>query len=784
MRTVMATCVAVCAQVAGFCSSTASANSAFATDSSCFIQDLTPSHMMIHSCTAAGGLAQIDVSTQNLATSTFFQSILISVSQLDQRLTIASGRIIANISGNTAVELNGGTGNIMAVIDGVVRGLVNVTTHSGTVSVSGTGSAERFHFQSYSGPVTLFGMNGGIKDEISAFVGHAASTGAPPSLDIAVSGPVAGPIHVEAIANANGQTGPVNISVVNVSAAGGAAAIQSNNVTGATVIAAAGTIESVSAPITADASSGAISINGLGSGKVSGGYWGAVATDRPAFGGGGAREIKNFQSIAATNIGAAVQTAGGIASVTGNGAITVTNTNTSNGPNMLFGSGTESFGIAALNTSGPTVINQNGAIYSDDWGIKATANGGSIAINGNNTVTAKRRTGIRAETGGGAISMIGNQAVTGQESGVVAWNLGLSGDVVIDGNAAMTGNSDRGLQAQARGGDIRIGQTAGNGVISGLLYGVLATNTSGANRIRLTNLATSMGAGLHSNTSTGNQTIIVAAPNGRVEGAYLGMGIVTTTGVATVENFGMITQKGDPGSVTSIGGTAYNQMFGKSIINNRRGLIGSIKTSGTQFSMFNHPSGFWLPATQAVPSSFNTPNDSVHNKGTIRLRNGVTLFGQLEKLMNWSGGLIDLQMAPGGDETLLVGNFQPMNGGKLRLEANFAAPHGTGDQTSFGTGSADTIEVAAGGLVTPAGVTQVDLLFTGVPVLNLLGTSGSLALVRSAAPALPDPGLGGISTLVPSLHYAFVADPSLKKLKFVLQDDGAGGVYLRWAPVP
>ena len=152
--------------------------------------------------------------------------------------------------------------------------------------------------------------------------------------------------------------------------------------------------------------------------------------------------------------------------------------------------------------------------------------------------------------------------------------------------------------------------------------------------------------------------------------------------------------------------------------------------------------------------------------------------------MNWSGGLIDLQMAPGGDETLLVGNFQPMNGGKLRLEANFAAPHGTGDQTSFGTGSADTIEVAAGGLVTPAGVTQVDLLFTGVPVLNLLGTSGSLALVRSAAPALPDPGLGGISTLVPSLHYAFVADPSLKKLKFVLQDDGAGGVYLRWAPVP
>lgn len=392
----------------------------------------------------------------------------------------------------------------------------------------------------------------------------------------------------------------------------------------------AGTIASVSAPITADASSGAISINGLGSGKVSGGYWGAVALDRPAFG-GGAREIKNFQSIAATNIGAAVRTAGGIASVTGNGAITVTNTNTSNGPNMLFGSGTESFGIAALNTSGPTVINQNGAIYSDDWGIKATANGGSIAINGNNTVTAKRRTGIRAETGGGAISMIGNQAVTGRKvrrGGVE------SGPVRRCGDRRQRGNDRQFRPRIAGAGAWRRHQDRPDGGQRGDLR--LALRRAGNRHIRCKPDQADKSCHVHGSRPAFQHIDrqpddhCGSAERQEVEGAYLGMGIVTTTGVATVENFGMITQRRSGRRHHQLAGPHITRCSASPSSTTAGGLIGSIKTSGTQFSMFNHPSGFWLPATQAVPSSFNTPNDSVHNKGTIRLRNGVTLFGQLE----------------------------------------------------------------------------------------------------------------------------------------------------------
>jgi hypothetical protein len=446
---------------------------------------------------------------------------------------------------------------------------------------------------------------------------------------------------------------------------------------------------------------------------------------------------------------------------------------------------------AASNFGGNILVDSNGPLKGLE-GVEAIALGtdgsnGDITISKNASITGTLVDAVRAtSSGGGDIKVVDNGIIDGKGYGVkaaTAASNATNGNVTVTGNGPTTGQVFDGILAHALlGGDVVVKT---GGASKGLVYGINALTTDGFGAGTIDVDADHNVSGTTGIIALGQAgTVLVDVASGvTVQGNGAGWGVVTgtTTGTATTTNNGIIKESPDTGAANTVGEDAFNAISGNVVLDNKASgqVIGRVWSSAVNFDFNN--AGTWIAGTGNNP--FGGADDVVNNTGKILIRDGATVFTALEDFNNLAGGIVDLTYSSGTNEILTVLNFDPQGGGILKFDLDFAGAGGLGDDhTSYGSGNADTIYVASN--VTPAGVTTIDLaVLNRATQNNLIATSGSIALVNSSAAAdLLDPGLGGLPLLIASDNYVFANDPSSGAVKFVLQEDTDGGVFLRWAP--
>jgi hypothetical protein len=450
--------------------------------------------------------------------------------------------------------------------------------------------------------------------------------------------------------------------------------------------------------------------------------------------------------------------------------------------------------VQSFAADGATLIDNNGFVHSTAfWGIEAGSLAGDITITNNAGIKGDAGDGVWAHAATGAVTVNNNQAVQGTLNGIVATTTTKA--INVQGNGAITGTATNGIFATNFNGAINIGNTAKNGAILGGVNGIWATNTgSGANNIAVDkNVTGTSTTGIIAWSATGDQTIDILGASTVVSGGVLGMNVLTTTGLATVNNDGKVKQIGDDGLPgTTLAGDGF-WSTGKVVFNNKATgeLFGDILSAGTSFDLNNKAGATWYAGEL---NSFAAITDKITNDGTIKVRDGVATFTSfigLETLQNNATGVIDMQYSSAVGENLYgIDQMIEAAGSTLKLDLDFAKAGVGDDHTSYGTGAADTIYVNK---ATPAASVIVDLNILNRTTQNsLIATSGSIALVNAngaaygpfAGAGLTDPGLGGLASLIPSTRYVFAPgdDPNSGAVKFVLQEDANGGVHLRWAP--
>ena len=464
------------------------------------------------------------------------------------------------------------------------------------------------------------------------------------------------------------------------------------------------------------------------------------------------------------------------------------------------------FGIRTRGHEADTAITVTGTLQSGGaTGIYATSTTGNIMIRGGGTgIINGGDSGIIADTRflplGGNVVISDFTAVTSVDTGI--WALADTGTVNIDSIGSVN-TGGHGVLVNSTG-TVSVGQTAAMGPIfsgqngifieqlfdsssNGSIFASATNITSGTHGIRtisweeLTQIQAS-GAiasgftGIYGTSTTGDIEINIA-PTASVRGNHFGVATETTTGLATVNNSGLISNTADTGAAHDSGATGFRAFSGRAVINNSGRLIGGIDSTGTDsFTLNNLATGVWTPSAGVI--AFNGTNDIVDNSGRINLRTGWTLFNGLETFVNQPGGHIDLSYGPGATDHLELANFATTNGSQFSFNFDAAGANNSGagfDNSTDGLGTADTIVVT--GTSAPSGTSFVNVVATsGQPTAE----TGSVSLIYTGvdltAPAATTPFLQ-------SSFFRFGSgNPTNGTIAYYLVDDGNGGLYLQWGP--
>lgn len=460
----------------------------------------------------------------------------------------------------------------------------------------------------------------------------------------------------------------------------------------------------------------------------------------------GARYITTGGITTTSNFASVTGGTTGVYSTNGTGAVNVSN-------NGVI-TGTSGWGVYATTTSGAITIDNNAAVIGGGTGVSAISSSGAINVNGNGAITGTDYWGFYASTRGAGDINIGNSAfngvITGQTLGIEARQYG-TGDINISTNADVTGTNNWGALAWSTNGNTNVNVTAGN--ITGGVIGLDAR---------------AFGSG-NVNTTIAGSSII----QGGTTGYYTG----TISGTSTTNTAGLIRSEGDTGAAGTAGGSAIVIVAGTNVINNTGQVIGRQASAGLAYTFNNTSTGVWTPGTGA--NTFANVRDTVNNAGLINVRTGTTSFNGLENLNNLAGGNINL--AYGGaaaTDNLITLGFRPQIGSSVTLNFNATAANNAAlgfDNSANGLGTADTIVVA--GAATPQARSTINLISQGTPT----SLTGSVALIYTGV-NLVAPTAG--ANLTQSANYEFGAgsNPSSGRTVYFLVDDGNGGVYLQWKP--
>ena len=733
-----------------------------------------------------------------------------------------------------SLTLNGaGTGTVAGGTEGIAifGGSPDVTINDFTSVIGGRTS---IYIDSNDGDASIQGI-GQIGDSASTEDGIYADVTNGGNLDIggtsAIGSITGGDDGVEAYTNG---TGTMTIAVGDVT--GADAGIYARTEAGDLSISATGDIvaDGWGAIDAIATTTGNVDINGNGTATATGddfGFWAetnggdmnlegfgtvtATGTAVIGFSGGGDLTISDMGNVG----GLTSDTGDGIYADGEGGNVSLTNLGTiSAGDDGVeaYTNGTGTMTIAAGDVTGADAgiytrtdagdlsISATGDIVADGWGaIDAIATTtGNVDINGNGTATATGDDfGFWAETNGGDMNLEGFGTVTATGTAVIGFSGG--GDLTISdmGNVGgLTSDTGDGIYADGEGGNVSLTNlgtiSAGDGAgiesytngtgtmtieagsnITGSDYGIYSRSEDGAMDITIASDVAVTGTattGIDA-AATGTGTTSITVDSGAtVEGG--GWGLVTG-GAASVVNSGIIRTIGDTGEATDTGlGDALWSWTGTTSVSNDGDILGQIHSDDIGLSLANNAGGTWVAGTG--DNTFDGLSDEIQNAGTILIRDGATTFVGLETFNTLSGGVVDLTYGAAATDSLTVLNLSSAAGAaySFDFDATAANNSGTGfDNSENSLGTADTIVVD--GTATPEAGTLVNVnSLAGDPT----ALTGSVSLIYTGTDlAAPDAG----ANIVASSFYSFgTTNAADAATAYYLVDDGAGGVYLQWAP--
>jgi collagen type VII alpha len=669
-----------------------------------------------------------------------------------QNITVGAGR---SVTGNTAILSTAVSDTINIANNGriastVLDGIYAQNTVSGDITVSGAGT-----YDAARNAMWLLTPTGNVN----------VGTGAAPV------GAATGALNGIVV---TGGTGDITVNATSVTGTAGNG-IWTLSGTGDQSITATGLVTAGLNGVLSGTTTGNITTSTAG---VNSTGFGVVTTTI-----GGNTAVRDTATINAVNT--AIWTSG----ATGNTTVTANNVRS-----------TGNFGIFSTSTSGNNTISTTGTIDGATNGILSVTSSGNTVVTGNGTsaVTGGIEGIYVNPTTTGNATITDFASVTGDRAGI--WTVAGSGVTSIQGNGPITGNGNWGVLSQSITGDINVGNSATNGVITGALIGLQAT--SGTGNINVTTNADVIGTGnigLYTSSAgntvntitagnvtggiwgmdtlaqgTGNITNNIAAGS-TVSGGVVGLITGTIGGTSTTNNAGIITTTGDTGAAGTVGGLANWSIAGTNIVNNTGQLIGGVATAGFAHTLNNAAGAVWTPSANG--NAFASVSDTVNNAGIINIRAGTTTFAGLEALNNRAGGHINMAYNGAATDNLAVVNISANAGSAVTFNFDAAGANNSAlgfDNSANGLGTADTIVVT--GTSAPQMTSIVNLVTSGTPA----SLTGSVALIYTGV-NLVAPAAGAVITS--SSFYTFgTGNPSAGATRYYLVDDGRGGVYLQWAP--
>jgi hypothetical protein len=742
------------------------------------------------------------------------------------------------ISGKGTGTLKGGTWGIVADSSALADGNITVKDF---VSVEATAG---------SGIWTLANTGTTTIDNIGSITAgtwgiYSSAIGAVNIGQVKPIGPITATTGIQVVQLYNAlKNGDINIKVTDITADGGYGVITTGWEKNTTTK-FSGKIDSTLTGVWSTATSGNITVDGLGTGTIKAGTWGVVADSNglpggnvtvkdlisvEATAGSGIWTLANTgtttidkigtitagtwgiysSAIGAVNIGQGTRIGPITANVgievvqlldaVNNGAIKI------NASNITADAG---YGIHTLGWGQDTLINVTGTLDAAGTGIYSTASTGNITVGGNGTGIVDGGVGgviLNSGIGGSAgnVTVEDFTSVTGATTGI--WLVTNQGSANVNNAGAITGKAGHGILASTLGGDVNIGNLDTNGVILGSATGIDASALAGGDITIVTDANVTGTAAWGMRTVAVNGDINIDVNAGNVTGGLRGIEASTLLGSGNIVI--------DIAAGSTVQGTAYGLLTasgtGTAIVNN----LGTIKdTTDTGAASDAGGDAIWAYAGTNTVNNTGNITGRVHSTGStaFTLNNlvgatwipgiGGNLFaGVADKVAN--AGTILVRTG----STVFAGleTFDNLAGGHIDLGygpgaiddltvVNFSAKAGSKITANFDPELPNNSGAGYDNSTNGLGTSDT-IVVTGVSTPE---AKSDIAIVSASAD--PSALAGSVSVIytgvnknaptvgshvTSSAFYKFApsTDPTTAAVKFYLVDDGNGGVYLQWLP--
>jgi hypothetical protein len=464
--------------------------------------------------------------------------------------------------------------------------------------------------------------------------------------------------------------------------------------------------------------------------------------------------------IMAVSGSAGVSAAAGGGTPIAGGRVTVENTarivaNGESGMGIYAASGGLSYyGNYSVFVPGTDVsITNSGAVSGSNVAIFGQSGGGNVTITNSGALAASGWSGIAAQSWDGNVTINNTGAITmsgDNNSGIAADVNRGSGSVTVtnSGRITLTGNNAQGINAQTVTGPMTItnsGTITGTGQFG---VGINAGSGSGGGTVTHSGRIDLGGAGSTGISAFGGLTVRssgdVITRGANSYGIFAG---TLGSGGTTIDITGGTVQGGS--GATTLGtqsrsgqgdGTAFSGSAGVMFLGGQNQLTnrGTITAhNGLAIASFDGPITIyeWDNATQReVAQTVDIPvsNNNIRNYGNIlgaiqlgagadsivnsgRITGNIDMGGGTNSLSNLAGGVIEGtriavgagntftnggDLSPGGRgtiaQTMIIGNFVQVAGGRMIIDINETAAAGSRSDTISVTGTA-----SLGGVITP-----------------------------------------------------------------------------------
>ncbi|WP_428086980.1 autotransporter outer membrane beta-barrel domain-containing protein [Candidatus Thioglobus sp.] len=409
------------------------------------------------------------------------------------------------------------------------------------------------------------------------------------------------------------------------------------------------------------------------------------------------------------------------------------------GTGTILTTGAEAHGIAIMHdnalATGTTTITLGGNIIAGGDGINVNSlSTGAVLITGNGNITGG------ADVGDDGIDVTTQGSVTIDVNGTISGDPGIlvssaNGPIIIGGAGDVSGAGGNGIDTTITSAiatdDISI---ARDGIISGSVNGILATNDGMGNVNITANQAVSGGTayGINTNTLAGSNTTII--PNsGAAVSSTAGLGIFnnggdSTTTVNTGASVAGTISLGDGSDNLTFAGGDFSGVTlfdGGDDTDTADGFTDVLTFSGSSAALVGANIVNWenvvIDAGSIMSFSDNllTAGTLTTNAGGILDASGsaLAITGNLR-----NSGILTMQDGVAGDSVIVSGDYT--GGGQLLVDVDTSTDSADTlvlqGANSSGTTSVSVNDIAAAGSATGNDIVVVDDTASGAAIFNLV----------------------------------------------------------------